>query len=870
MKLLLENWQLYLTEMSFFGYEEDKWERIAKGEEPLGVSDFTQEKIKNGIGKLKNEIDQSTEAGNLLLRALEGEELAPKENDFLKQQMIEILGGTALAALFFVPAGSILVPMVIALAKKFDIELLPSSFRESRLLREIDEDELDHIRRAIDEMNPEDLAFNEMFDGKERVVIDFPTRGSGTELGEFLSIWDEMEYVVDWQKGVAKGVGRIYTDTNPSSIDLLGDQVTLSPTKHYNVQMKIGKWLKKAINYAEKIVEMRENIGAPIVGRKITNALGEEGANKYYKMTDYYKMLTNQGDSAPAYKKDAQKFKKALDYWQGEAGYIKKNSDDTNDTYSIIITREPIDVLRMADFENIQSCHTPPSRGGGSEYYKCAVAEAHGHGAVAYVVNTEDLLLKTDTDNIEEAQNQIQDGEIFDDEKRPGGTYLGITPLSRLRLRQIRHYDTKDPKRWDQGTQLAVPEKRIYGKKIPGFRNRVLDWAREHQETQMASVPRDGEQINLRQIVKFGGSHGDTNISSLISQLFDGDKVVGFVKQNTETEDELDDAILMAGLKDQYADECERIAFEYNEKYNNLEIGFEIGEAGPDLYIDPLCYARIAIGEKNDWNEVPSDKLNYYAIDELNDLGFSYFSGSAETKDRIKFVTRPYMGLRAKINPVGISGLGSQYSTVYSPDQYEELCKGLAVVQQKIPAIKQILTTFYKHNQSMKGGAILELGWNTLNGEYDTYAWQAEAAEGDEHGEFDEVSATAKMTIDTSGIERERVLKVLHSRDFWITLKRLAVSDIRVVSYPNFYHGIEFIDDQKNTAEITATFSVDMETPDEAVGVLKEIIESIPYDTDEFPLDVMAQEAFNSTLELHPPMNEGMNFEREWRRFLRG
>ena len=309
--------------------------------------------------------------------------------------------------------------------------------------------------------------------------------------------------------------------------------------------------------------------------------------------------------------------------------------------------------------------------------------------------------------------------------------------------------------------------------------------------------------------------------------------------------------------------------YEYNEKYNNLEIGFEIGfemaEAVHDLYIDPLCYARIAIGEKNDWNEVPSAKLNFYAIDELNDIGLSYFN-----KDYVDFVTRPYMGLRTKINPVGISGLGSQYSTVYSPDQFEELCKGLAVVQQRIPAVKQILTTFYKREGSMKGGAILDLGYDVLNGEYDIYDWQAEAVEGNEYGEFDEVSATAKMTIDTSGIERERVLKVLHSRDFWITLKRLAVSDIRVVSYPNFYHGIEFIDDQKNTAEITATFSVDMETPDEAVGVLKEIIESIPYDTDEFPLDVMAQEAFNSTLELHPSMKEGMSFEHEWRRFLRG
>ena len=427
---------------------------------------------------------------------------------------------------------------------------------EERLLREIDEDELEHIRRAIDEMNPEDLAFNEMFNGKERVVIAFPTRGSGTELGEFLSMWDEMEYVVDWQKGIVDGVGRIHTDTNPSSIDLLGDQVTLSPTKHYNVQMKIGKWLKKAVNYAEKIVEMRENIGGnTFTGGDIKDALGEEGASKYYKMTDYYKMFTNQGDLVPAYKKDAQKFKEALDYWQKKADYIKKNSDDTNDKYSIIITRDPIDVLRMADFENIQSCHSPPSLGGASEYYKCAVAEAHGHGAVAYVVDTEDLLLKTDTDNIEEAQNQIQDGEIFDDDMRPGGAGFGIAPISRLRLRQVRHYSPED----SEGTQLAVPEKRIYGKKIPGFRNRVLDWVREHQETQMASVPREGEQINLRQIVKFGGSHEDTNISSLISQLFNGDKVVGFAKQDTETEEQLEK--ILAHLRE-------------GEEENILDFGF--------------------------------------------------------------------------------------------------------------------------------------------------------------------------------------------------------------------------------------------------------------------------------------------------------
>ena len=125
---------------------------------------------------------------------------------------------------------------------------------EERLLREIDEDELEHIRRAIDEMNPEDLAFNEMFDGKERVVIDFPTRDEKTELGQFINMWEEMEYTVDWEKGIVEGVGRIFEDTNPDSMDPLGDEVTR--TKHYNIQMKIGKWLKKAINYAEKINEL--------------------------------------------------------------------------------------------------------------------------------------------------------------------------------------------------------------------------------------------------------------------------------------------------------------------------------------------------------------------------------------------------------------------------------------------------------------------------------------------------------------------------------------------------------------------------------------------------------------------------------------
>ena len=98
------------------------------------------------------------------------------------------------------------------------------------------------------------------------------------------------------------------------------------------------------------------------------------------------------------------------------AEYIKDNIKNLeNDQYSIILTRHPVDVMRMSDFEKITSCHTPPSREGTQQsYYKCAVAEAQGHGAIAYVVETEELLSATNTGNIESAEQELEEyDEIF-------------------------------------------------------------------------------------------------------------------------------------------------------------------------------------------------------------------------------------------------------------------------------------------------------------------------------------------------------------------------------------------------------------------------------------------------------------------------
>ena len=84
-----------------------------------------------------------------------------------------------------------------------------------KVLREITQDEMGHIERALEEMGPEDLAFNETFDGKNRVILDFQTLDTDSELGKFIDILERWGYSVDWQKGMLMGTKEL----KDSSID---------------------------------------------------------------------------------------------------------------------------------------------------------------------------------------------------------------------------------------------------------------------------------------------------------------------------------------------------------------------------------------------------------------------------------------------------------------------------------------------------------------------------------------------------------------------------------------------------------------------------------------------------------------------------
>jgi len=69
------------------------------------------------------------------------------------------------------------------------------------------------------------------------------------------------------------------------------------------------------------------------------------------------------------------------------------NNPESTNQMMVILSRHPLDVLRMSDIENIRSCHSE-----GSSHFECAIDESRGHGPIAYLVDEDEYekLMKGD------------------------------------------------------------------------------------------------------------------------------------------------------------------------------------------------------------------------------------------------------------------------------------------------------------------------------------------------------------------------------------------------------------------------------------------------------------------------------------------
>jgi len=755
-----------------------------------------------------------------------------------------------------------------------------------KVLKEVTEDEMRVLESVLDDLDPANLPLNDLFSGKMRAVIPFPTIDPSTELGKFAEFFRTQEYDVDWEKGM------VYAERDLRKSDDFLDMLGGGPEpkkKTKKIQMKIGKLFSKLADLSRRKDEIYQKVydhldgigykladGEPVrtsgrvTGKMLKAAIDEKEYENFERInTQIYLYVVNPGVAGPAGYNLTDLATQYFQYWKDNAGYIKKEINNIdNDKFSIIITRHPIDVLRMSDFDEITSCHSPASRASAYQsYYKCAVAEAQGHGAVAYVVETEELLSTTNTGNIDSAEQEIQEGEIFADDKRYIDGFLsgGIEPISRTRIRHVRYYEGDEPpKRYDDGQDVGMPEKRIYGADIPGLANQVTNWARSNQEEVIQNMPKEGDKIDLSKFMIFGGSYEDTanaaGRATLMKQLL-GDKNIEFagaMRQNTDTEETLD-ADLLGDVIAQYNGQCEEIQNDWNNKYAQTYVDYEVQEDGGDgAYIKPFA-KFVAKWDINDWLRLPSnaEEIVWNSVDEINQYYGDIFVPSDHDTPTIRRI-RDEVHLSIQVNFDHPDIAGDSYFAM--PEEFNDACQKIdSIIDDRRDSFEEILTNYFKREGQMEGGEYLNLAMEIEDRGLTSYEWDLET-----DGEYtDSYESTARYSFDYDPEEWKMDIRVmfqiLDSRDYKIALRRNLLASPRKEAGTEYYLQMDTRTvDSGGDAQVTVIFSINVDEPDDMVTLFRELVEGDMDDEDALTV------VFNKTFaQLKLSMNSGVWPEKE-------
>ena len=488
-------------------------------------------------------------------------------------------------------------------------------------IEEVTEEELDHIEK-MHGIDATDLSFNNLFGDKFRLVIPL-VYSMSVEQKDLVKFLRKAGYTVDLTTGIANGFAvrdpngetrMLSFDMSNKLIDSEGkikvkNLVRKDPEYIEEMQrqirkrrLKIGKLLKKGISFLEK-----DDI----------DRYGEF----FYGATDEKTL-----------EQSLEKLKKLSSTWD------KRGAGKSG--HSVIISRHPIDVLRMSDFDRIQSCHSPTSRGGGGEYYKCAVAEAHGHGLVTYLVRNEELdkLFEPDAANVDTSElrkgdyqslidlYQKEDEEFFRDDERNEGD---ITPINRNRLRKF-----SVPK---AEVSIAVPEIRIYGDDTGyngPFQQTIDDWSKKSQEAEIQTIEDhpdtnvDGN-LNLSNFVRHGGSYKDTVGRKLLTRFLNyGElRTTGTPKFDDTTESELE---IDTGYQ-AFFDEVERYEDLFNTRNSGvLDMSANVEDFGDGVYASANVHYHINVPDADFKHSSHSDAVlnaGEAILEFFEDTGFDRFDG---------------------------------------------------------------------------------------------------------------------------------------------------------------------------------------------------------------------------------------------------
>ena len=291
------------------------------------------------------------------------------------------------------------------------------------------------------------LSFNDLFEENLRIVIPFNTKEKRALIKIISLLRDE-----GWMPA-GKG-GYFETKKVNQKMRHLGGE-------EYSKEVEVADL--KVVEEITKTIPAGPRVGEEVVQRKVLSLAKALGGKVSEGQLEWWLKIQTE------YVKDYN--------WKQLEAIFHKQTD--LEGFSIVVSRDPIDVLRMSDHEGIESCHSE-----GNSYFECAVAESRGQGLIAYLVDSKELnkLLQPespwgfDQDVADMIPDPVTidsfDGkEIFEDKQRG---VSGIKPKSRVRLRKYVYNEGE--------YEFAAPENRTYGPHPPGFVGAVREWAWESQK----------------------------------------------------------------------------------------------------------------------------------------------------------------------------------------------------------------------------------------------------------------------------------------------------------------------------------------------------------------------------------------------------
>jgi hypothetical protein len=385
------------------------------------------------------------------------------------------------------------------------------------------------------------LSFNKLFEGKLRVILPFKTEEEKL-LIELVSKLKSMGWL-------PAGDGNVSFNKELVKQKLRNQHGEEYDTNVWSADLKISK-------KEEYIIPSGPMIGKQGI-RTLTSSISKVISNPKNNIGENLVQFWNKNQTL--YTRDYN--------WEQIEACFNLSDNDLKTKHYVIISRNPIDVLRMSDHENIQSCHSE-----GGSYFKCAISESRGNGLVAYIVKSSDVndyLSENDVKSL----SSLDKKEIFTDRER---AIDGLSPISRVRLRKYVNEE--------RGYEFAAPELRTYGENLPGFVNFVKDWAWLKQGDIFKKDDGSVELPNPRELVMYGGSHRDNHDSDIVDSFFSKgtDEKLEFhgdFRNKTNYEHDESSGDEEAELEDE-RDQLQDIINAYNS--NNLNLRY-IGSVDLDL-----------------------------------------------------------------------------------------------------------------------------------------------------------------------------------------------------------------------------------------------------------------------------------------------